>query len=719
MLTSKTVFEGVEIIMVKFINLKNKLLNWLKDNYIVLFPMAVGAFLYVFLISKIGYGNEYYAATVKSMMQSFKNFFFASFDPGGFVTVDKPPLGFWIQALFCFIFGYSGISLIMPQIIAAILNVLLVYIIVKRYFGKTSAFFAALFLATTPIYTAIARNNTIDMLMILTCIVSIYFALKAIEKSSLKLFLISVFIVGLGFNIKMLQAWIVAPGIFLGYLLFANKNILKRLAHLLIAAVIFLVSSLWWCIAVDLTPSEKRPYMGSSQTNSALELALSYNGIQRFLPSNMNITDIINSILHKTSKASQSQTFQSNSSFGFGFGQNANPMGAREGGSAGILRLFNEQMAGQISWVLVAAIIGFFALIILSILLLRKNKMIAGFTTIWGMWFLLLFIYFSFTRGLFHIYYLATMAPSIAVFAGIGVGFVFDKVRVFSTPYLKVVGVFILLATAAYQIYTVYRYQDSTNYWPVFAIGFAAVLGITALSHLKVSKGVTIASFVLAAIFLCAMPFYWSLSCSLYPGNAVIPSAGNPLNRSTMGAGPGLGWRFGAFDNQRQDNNNLGGRPDFAPPSDSNSNSQSSTPPDQNNNQNRSRFSFGAPRGNFGGERTADNNLINFLLKNNTGEKYILAVVRATEAAPIIIKTGKAVMAMGGFSGNDPILTVEKLKEMIKNGEVKYFELSGGFGRFGFGQDGINSEDISSWIMEHGELVNSDYNIWMVDKNKI
>ena len=47
-------------------------------------------------------------------------------------------------------------------------------------------------------------------------------------------------------------------------------------------------------------------------------------------------------------------------------------------------------------------------------------------------------------------------------------------------------------------------------------------------------------------------------------------------------------------------------------------------------------------------------------------------------------------MAMGGFSGSDPILTVEKLEKLVKNGEVKYFMI--GDGR---GQD--NSE-ITNWI---------------------
>jgi len=702
--------------MKNILALKSKIVSWSKENSIVFLPMTIGTFLYTFLIAKVGYGNEYYAAAVKSMMQNFKNFFFASFDPGGFVTVDKPPLGFWIQTLSCFIFGYSGISLLLPQIVAAVLSILLVYIIVKNYFGKMSAFFASLFLSTTPIYTAIARNNTIDMLMILSCILAIYLALKAIEKSSFKHFLISVFIVGLGFNIKMLQAWIVAPGIFLAYLLFTDKRLLKRFSHLVLAGVIFLVSSLWWCIVVDLTPAEKRPYIGSSQTNSALELAISYNGIQRFLPSGGNLISIINSLLGKKS----SQTTNSSPTFGggFGFGQNINPMGAREGGEPGILRLFNQNMAGQISWVLVLAIIALLTLTIMSFAVRKKNKMLGAFTTIWGTWFLLLFVYFSFTRGLFHIYYLATIAPSVSVFAGVGLGALFDKLNE-SKTWIKLLALIPFVLTAVYQVYNVYRYQDSNKYWYLFGIGFAATaliaLAMIFLKNLKVLKLIAIS---LMAISLSIMPFYWSLTCSLYQGNVVIPSAGNPINRSSaFGMGPGLRQNFGSFDQA----NGFAARDfRFNPPS--NSDMRPLALPDSNssaydNRQSRDFNNF-SPRG-FGESSLASDELIQYLLKNNTGEKYILAVTRATEAAPIIIKTGKAVMAMGGFSGNDPILTVEKLKKMIKNGEVKFFQIGGmgGFrGGFGFNEA---SNDIYSWILENGELVNSTYNIYMVDKNKI
>lgn len=91
---------------------------------------------------------------------------------------------------------------------------------------------------------------------------------------------------------------------------------------------------------------------------------------------------------------------------------------------------------------------------------------------------------------------------------------------------------------------------------------------------------------------------------------------------------------------------------------------------------------------------------MSYLEKNNTGEKYLFAVSSATSAQSYIIKTGKAVMAMGGFSGSDPILTVEKLEKLVKNGEVKYFMISDGRGQ--------DNSEFTNWIKENGKEISKN-----------
>src|SRR5438445_15988 len=83
--------------------------------------LLVAVVLNLLHLDQLGYANAYYAATVRSMLTSWRNFFFASFDPGGFVTVDKPPLGFWVQAANAKLLGFGGRSLSLPTFYLAYL----------------------------------------------------------------------------------------------------------------------------------------------------------------------------------------------------------------------------------------------------------------------------------------------------------------------------------------------------------------------------------------------------------------------------------------------------------------------------------------------------------------------------------------------------------------------------------------------------------------------
>src|ERR1044072_3610096 len=87
---------------------RGRILAWLG----VAFPIAVSAALNLWNLAQNGYSNLYYSVAVQSMIQSFHNFFFASYDAGGFITVDKPPVALWVQALSAKLFGFSSLSLL-------------------------------------------------------------------------------------------------------------------------------------------------------------------------------------------------------------------------------------------------------------------------------------------------------------------------------------------------------------------------------------------------------------------------------------------------------------------------------------------------------------------------------------------------------------------------------------------------------------------------------
>jgi hypothetical protein len=53
--------------------------------------VALAAVLNLWSLSRNAWANDYYSAAVRSMSTSWHNFFFASFDASGVMTVDKPP----------------------------------------------------------------------------------------------------------------------------------------------------------------------------------------------------------------------------------------------------------------------------------------------------------------------------------------------------------------------------------------------------------------------------------------------------------------------------------------------------------------------------------------------------------------------------------------------------------------------------------------------------
>src|ERR671932_470990 len=244
--------------------------------------LILSAFLNLFRLTSEGYANEYYSAAVKNMLTSWHNFFFVSFD-SGFVSVDKPPLGLWIQAASAYLFGFHGWALLLPQALAGILSVALLYHLVSRAFGSVAGLIAALVLAVTPVAVGVERTNNSDGLLVLTVLTGTWAVIQATETGRVRWLLLGAAIVGLGFNIKMLEAYLVLPALYLLYFLAAPVSWWRRFIHLGAATALLLVVSLSWAIAVDMTPADQRPYVGSSENNSALNLAFGYNGATRLL----------------------------------------------------------------------------------------------------------------------------------------------------------------------------------------------------------------------------------------------------------------------------------------------------------------------------------------------------------------------------------------------------------------------------------------------------
>src|SRR5207237_3735190 len=123
---------------------------------------------------------------VLSMMDNLLNFFFAAYDPGGFVSIDKPPVGFWLEVASAKIFGFNSVSILLPQALAGVLSVLLLYHLVRRHFGMVAGLLAALALAVSPISIVTNRNITIDSILALTLLGGAWAVLRAAETGRLR-----------------------------------------------------------------------------------------------------------------------------------------------------------------------------------------------------------------------------------------------------------------------------------------------------------------------------------------------------------------------------------------------------------------------------------------------------------------------------------------------------------------------------------------------------
>ena len=155
------------------------------------------------------------------MLKSWHNFFFVSFDGGGLVTIDKPPLALWVQAASAELFGFSPLSLLLPEAIVSVIAVAVLYRIVARRLGAGSGLVAALALAVFPSFVAVSRENGVDPLLLLLMILACGAALNAVEDGRWRWLMASALLVGLAFNTKTLAAYLIVPGIGLAYLVCA------------------------------------------------------------------------------------------------------------------------------------------------------------------------------------------------------------------------------------------------------------------------------------------------------------------------------------------------------------------------------------------------------------------------------------------------------------------------------------------------------------------
>ncbi|WP_290055304.1 glycosyltransferase family 39 protein [Amycolatopsis solani] len=404
--------------------------------------LAATAVLYFWNLTASGYGNSFYAAAVQSGTQSWKAWLFGSLDSGNVLTVDKPPAALWAGTLFARIFGFSSFTVLAPQALMGVASVGILYLTVKRTSGPVAGLLAGAILAVTPVAALMFRFNNPDALLVLLMVAGAYFVVRATEKASPRWLALAGVAIGFGFLTKMMQAFLVLPAFGLVYLLAAPTSLGRRLLHLGGAVVALVVSAGWFIALVELWPAASRPYIGGSEGDSLLELALGYNGLGRIFGGEGN-----------------------GGGMGGGMGGNTG-----FGGSTGLFRMFGSSFGTEISWLLPAALIGLVAGLWFTRRAPRTDRTRLALV-LWGGWLVVTAAVFSFMSGTVHPYYSVALAPAIAGLVAIS-GRALWQGRTNLAPRAVLAGM--VVATAVWSFILLDRTPD----WFPALKWFVAVLGV-------------------------------------------------------------------------------------------------------------------------------------------------------------------------------------------------------------------------------------------------
>lgn len=437
--------------------------------------------------------------------------------------------------------------------------------------------------------------------------------------------------------------------------------------------------SLAWGLAYDLTPPELRPFAGTTKNNSMLELAVGPYAVGRFVPpvrppettpSDPNLGQAAGAALQSTAGAGCPGEVRLPSPWARLFVR----------APTGPLRFADGQLAGQVGWLVPLAIMG----VALGMFGNRFHRPLSPehlSLLLWFCWTITYGVVYSFAGGIMHLYYLATMAPPLAALAGIGVVCLWDRYvrKGWSALLLPVT----LILTAVWQFYieasalgwnlgqtlnpmaALIALKEAPREWLTWLHATlltgtflaAAVLLVMLLRQPSSRPSRALAAGVLGIgiLALLLVPAAWALSSVLVPGHGVLPSA--DLARIVPVDGNAVARLWSGFG------------------------------------------------------KSADNSkLVSFLEANCGDERYLLATSSTRFAAPIIISTGEAVMAMGGFHGLDTILNPEKLARMVEAKQVR-FVMQGDLPYISrkLGAEAAGKA-IADWIRANGKLV--DPTLW-------
>jgi 4-amino-4-deoxy-L-arabinose transferase-like glycosyltransferase len=615
---------------------------------------ALAALLYTWNI--VGSGlSPYYSVAARSMAESWTAFLFTAFDPASTITLDKIGGFLWPQALSARLFGFHDWALTLPQCVEGVVSVLVMYRVVRRWQGAAAGLIAAVLLTLTPLAASMFGHAMLDCSVTMCLVLAADQYQKAVLTGRLNPLLLSGGWIGLGFQAKMMQAWLIVPALAVGYLVAAPHGLRRRLRHLLAAGGVLLAVSLSWVGLMTFTPEDSRPYADGSTNNSAFAMVFGYNGFNRFheglVPGAVGVPSGGGGTGAATGGTAGDAAQKGADSAGRDGSGSPDP--AAQGSSAALAvmpdsegwgKLLSSRFTTQVGWLYPLALIALVLGLVRHRGAARTDRRRAGYL-MWGLWLVTSALVLS-AMSIPHTAYAALLAPPLAALSGAG------AVALWRTHRAARGGVRAWLLPVAVLVQEVWTLRTAAPYMDfapwlvplvlVTSVAACAALVYTALpnrSGHRLARRVTVAGLVSGCVAVLAAPAAWSLSVlnERYAGSPFDAYAGPPLKLSD-GSGSGKGMRTAK-------NGNLGGI----------TSTTTTQGPDVLNE-----------RG------SGQEELIAYVERNNRGAAYTFSTNSWQTASRYIYLRALPVLPLGGFLGEANVVTLAEYQDLIRAGDLRF-----------------------------------------------
>jgi 4-amino-4-deoxy-L-arabinose transferase-like glycosyltransferase len=689
---------------------------------------AAAAAVFAWNITSAGLA-PFYSVAVKSMSESWHAFFYGALDPQATITIDKLAGSFLPQALSARIFGFHPWSLALPQVIEGVISVLVMYRVVRRWAGVVPGLLAAGILALTPIAASMFGHSMEDGALTMCLVLAADSYQQAVTSGRLRSLGWAGVWVGLGFQAKMMQAWMILPALAVGYLLAAPGRLRRRLGQLGAAGAVMLAVSVSWVALYTFTPASSRPYVDGSTDNSAIAMVFGYNGLERFgisvpgaVTSGPGVTTGGRSAAPGSGRAGApgfgpgggSGAASGTAGSGVAAGNSTTAgrfpgraairfaapgpgvgSGGFTGDSGGWAKLIGGRFGPEIGWLYPLALLTLVAGLSWRRRAGRSDPVRAGLV-MWGTWLLTFGLIYSAMSNIPHTAYLASLAPPLAALSGAGIVLCWRWYR--SGERRGWLAPAIVLAEVAWAAYLWSGYPGFLPWarWAAIAAGLAAAAALTAARLSGRTRGrMAAAGLAVGVAAMLAAPAAWAGSVLdvTYAGSSFDASAGPS---GGFGARPGLAGPVAGGRSAGR----AGGLPAGGPASSpAGAGVANGGPPGL-----PGRPGGGARRGGLLATATTtlsgtDQRIYDYLSAHRAGASYLLAVQSWAVASPYILATGQEVLPMGGFSGTVPEPALARVQQLVRTGQLRFFLLGGDAGPGGrAGGSGTAALRIASWV---------------------